>query len=1165
MVEADRRIPKPTRIAIAALGAVLALAFLLAFLAGARSQAAPLRNAGTGADPAIEAITVTSDLPISDTYPGDGITKTVYFNNAVPGIITLTFEISGTPTLTLTAGAAFGDPAQILTSSNASWSPVVTYGVETGGGDYAGVAYTAINTDGVQTSIAITYVRDITGPTVSILAPPAGYFSGTTLFITGTAQDNSGGAGMRRVQITTGTAWMTTTGVATWAYTWTLPITDGFVYTILARADDLLGTWGVAATRVITVDNVPPTGTIVFTPSLPVCQWVSTNTLNVQWDGFTDGGGIAGYQYFISDTAPLTLPLAGGTFTTVTGVTETLDEREWYFGVAARDVAGNWSTTHYTGPFHVDVTSPTAVISIPTPGTVLTTELSSITITGAAWDATSGITQVQVTTGTAWNVAVGANTWAYTWTLPSADNAAYILQARTTDRAGNQCLSASVPVTVDTVSPTATAPVDAGIWAISSTLVFTWTPSTDGAGIIGYAVLITNSDGVTVAENVFVPATPHIPSYTLSNVIEGTTYCARVRARDGNGNCGGYGPLSDGITPDLTPPDVRYSIPPIIPVSSDGLYAVGATVYYTNASSSDRYFLIQGTATDTLSGAGAAYATAALGTSTPSNSGTWEEWAFMYRVPSGATTSGRITATLSDAAGQTAAQVFTYTHDPLAPTGAITIQGGIDYVSTSTVTLDLFASDNLTGCGVEQMCVSDEPLCSAWENYTTTNKSWNLDAGDGWKTIYVRYRDYLDNTTNFYTDSVLLDTIAPVVTVTAPTYTTATTFIVSWETTDPTPTSGLVPSYTVEYRQDKAEWNWLTATTQPSVSFSGAQAGCTYDFRVRAPDQAGNSGCGEASTRVGSFSIYLPLVMRNYPPSPTGSVTIASGAACVYQPSVTLTLSATVEGDDVTEMRLRNEDTAWDDGWETFTTLKAWTLADGISGPRTVYAQFRGSKGGVSDPVSDQIYLAWNGDFEDGWDHWEHGKGSFGGNGSGLDQNVVSFEGSKRARLGNPTYQDGSIPVGYAHVAQEFTVPAGNRRLSLQYRVRSRDTVWGASTQKYFDTLEVSINRPPGQVSNQERDNQGCRNPSRLNPTGSLAISGNGLVFCGGQPPTSSPEEWDSGWRTVTLDLSAFTPGQSITLYVATWSREHTSPAINDRAYYNTYSYVDNITMQGDW
>lgn len=189
-MKAGERIPKPARIGVAALGTVLALAFLLAFLAGARIQAAPLCNAGTGANPRIQAITVTSNLPISDTHPGTGVTKTVYFNNAVPGIITLTFEISGTPTLTLTAGAAFSVSQRIYTLTTSPLTATVVYTIDTGHGSQNHIGYTAINSDGVQTTIAITYLQDITAPT--ILTPSIVevsdylYAVGTRLYYTNT-------------------------------------------------------------------------------------------------------------------------------------------------------------------------------------------------------------------------------------------------------------------------------------------------------------------------------------------------------------------------------------------------------------------------------------------------------------------------------------------------------------------------------------------------------------------------------------------------------------------------------------------------------------------------------------------------------------------------------------------------------------------------------------------------------------------------------------------------------------------------------------------------------------------------------------------------------------------------------------------------------------------
>lgn len=465
-MKAGKCIPKPVRIAAATLGAVLTLVVLLAFLAGARAGAAP-RGTDADADPAIEAITVTASLPISDTHPGEGVTKTVYFNNAVPGVITLTFEIGGTPVLTLTTGAAFGDPERVLTSSMPTWSPVVTYTVETGGGDYPGVAYTATNTNSLHTVI-ITYVHDVSAP-------------------------------------------------------------------------------------------------MVFSPSI-------------------------------------------------------------------------------------------------------------------------------------------------------AEDSAYI-------------------------------------------------------------------------------------------------------------------------------------------------YAAGTSLYYTNTMGAAQAFEVQGRSTDALAGLHRATFSYAFG-STPDDDLSPASFAGIYNIPAHSTEGGVITASVHDWVSNIAVQIYTYDLDGAPPyTGSIVIEGGREYVSQTLVLLTLFAAD--AGCGVGQMCIGDAPTCSAWEEYTTTG-SLNLDAGDGWKTVYAWYRDHLGNASGFYTDSVFLDTIPPVVTVTAPAYTTMTTFAVSWEATDPMPGSGVVPSYTVEYRQDGGVWNWLTTTAQLSLSFGSAQAGHVYDFRIGVDDRAGNGGWAGATTRVGPFRIYLPLSLRQW-------------------------------------------------------------------------------------------------------------------------------------------------------------------------------------------------------------------------------------------------------------------------------------------------------------
>ena len=202
-----------------------------------------------------------------------------------------------------------------------------------------------------------------------------------------------------------------------------------------------------------------------------------------------------------------------------------------------------------------------------------------------------------------------------------------------------------------------------------------------------------------------------------------------------------------------------------------------------------------------------------------------------------------------------------------------------------------------------------------------------------------------------------------------------------------------------------------------------------------------------------------------------------------------------------------------------------------------------------------------NGDFENGWDGWTHGQGAFRGHGSGLPQSIVLFEGSHRALLGSPALddKDESLPVGYAAMSQTVTVPLGATDLMLTYRVHTFDTVYGLMTNNYFDTFEVSMGKTPDQITDADHESAGCRG-SALNPQNvTLTPSASGLVFCaGGQPADQGGAAWDSGWRSVKVDLASFA-NTRVTLYFANWNREYDARWFNDKGYYNTYTYVDNV------
>jgi len=93
--------------------------------------------------------------------------------------------------------------------------------------------------------------------------------------------------------------------------------------------------------------------------------------------------------------------------------------------------------------------------------------------------------------------------------------------------------------------------------------------------------------------------------------------------------------------------------------------------------------------------------------------------------------------------------------DVTPPTGTITINGGAAVTSSPVVTLTLAAFD---ASGVSSMQFSnDGSNFSALEPYATT-KTWTLTAGDGAKTVSVRYQDGASNVSGSFTDTITLDT-----------------------------------------------------------------------------------------------------------------------------------------------------------------------------------------------------------------------------------------------------------------------------------------------------------------------------------------------------------------------------------------------------------------------
>jgi len=152
--------------------------------------------------------------------------------------------------------------------------------------------------------------------------------------------------------------------------------------------------------------------------------------------------------------------------------------------------------------------------------------------------------------------------------------------------------------------------------------------------------------------------------------------------------------------------------------------------------------------------------------------------------------------------------------DTTAPTGSITINGDLPYTSSTSVTLNLDATDNV---GVTGYNVNN----SGWVTFAaitpySADIPWTLPVGDGIKTVSVQYRDAAGNPSAVYMDSISLDTSGPVIVPTVSPlpngagWNNSTPVTVSWSVTDPE--SGIVSSLGDETTELTEETAGITLT-----------------------------------------------------------------------------------------------------------------------------------------------------------------------------------------------------------------------------------------------------------------------------------------------------------------------------------------------------------------
>ncbi|MEN6582140.1 MAG: hypothetical protein ABFD54_06785 [Armatimonadota bacterium] len=146
----------------------------------------------------------------------------------------------------------------------------------------------------------------------------------------------------------------------------------------------------------------------------------------------------------------------------------------------------------------------------------------------------------------------------------------------------------------------------------------------------------------------------------------------------------------------------------------------------------------------------------------------------------------------------------------------------------------------------------------------------------------------------------------------------------------------------VSLRNDNDEWSeWMDY--KPTMAWTLASDEGTRTVSARYQDYPGNIS-----------QVYSDTIVVDYD-SPTGSISINSGAIYTASQEVSLSLAATDNGTGVTQMKFQNYGYAWSE-WEAYSTAKTWTLPSG-SGVKQVCVQFMDGTGSTSTVYTAGIAL----------------------------------------------------------------------------------------------------------------------------------------------------------------------------------------------------------------
>lgn len=435
-----------------------------------------------------------------------------------------------------------------------------------------------------------------------------------------------------------------------------------------------------------------------------------TLTITAPANGYVTSAASVTVSGAVSDNVGVASVTVNGAAATVTNGTfsksVSLNAGSNTITVKATDMSGNATTV--TRTVVRDNTGPT--LNVSAPSDELVTANASVTVSGTVSDA-NGVSSVTVN-GTAIEVINGS--FSKSVTLSAGSNTITVIA---TDSIGNTTtITRTVSQATQGPLMTIISPVDGFITNESSILV-SGTVSDSVATVSGVTV-----NGVTATVN-------------------GEAFSATVPLSEGNNTLTVIGANSVGLTTTETVSGTLDTVPPEISITAP---AAGQMV-------SEATFTVEGTASDDRSGIAGVTVNGAAATVL---NGTFSK---TLTLTDGVNT---ITATATDAAGNTASAVGSVLLDTIPPTLTVANPAGDLITNNPALAVTGEASDS--GSGLESVAVNGQPVPVSGGEF-----SLEVTLQEGQNSVTVTAVDRVGHVTTVIR-SVLLDTREPVITLLSP-------------------------------------------------------------------------------------------------------------------------------------------------------------------------------------------------------------------------------------------------------------------------------------------------------------------------------------------------------------------------------------------------------------